>query len=211
MALISPGLKAPFPGNKPPPMPSLTNRDTRELLLSVQQGHITVDDALQRLTTEELSSGKTDSPGIHATDDIQVVETHLDDMNPELLGFLMERLLNEGALDVAFSPLQMKKNRPGVRLTVIAPPHLLQNLSRLILLESTAIGVRYYSAQRYKLDRTLEVRETSLGPVQVKVLREGEQVVRVAPEFEECRRLALETGLPLLEIYRIVAREGGVP
>jgi pyridinium-3,5-bisthiocarboxylic acid mononucleotide nickel chelatase len=140
-------------------------------------------------------------------DEVRVVETHIDDMNPELLGFLMERLLDEGALDVAFSPLQMKKNRPAVKLTVIAPPPLLDHLSRIILLESTAIGVRHYPAERLTLARHTESRETSLGPIRVKVLSEGGVVVRVAPEFEECRRLALERRLPLAEVYRIVQRE----
>jgi len=130
-------------------------------------------------------------------------------MNPEIFGFLMERLLGEGALDVAFSPLQMKKNRPAVKLTVIAPPHLLVHLSRIILMESTAIGVRHFPAERLKLERAAEIRQTSLGPVQVKVLRESGTVVRVAPEYEECRRLSRETGIPLAEVYRTVERETG--
>ncbi len=135
------------------------------------------------------------------------METHIDDMNPELLGFLMERLLDEGALDVAFSPLQMKKNRPAVKLTVITIPSLLDHLCRIILLESTAIGVRHYPAERLTLARHMERRETSLGRIRVKVLSEDGVVVRVAPEFEECRRLALESGLSLAEVYRIVQRE----
>jgi hypothetical protein len=142
-------------------------------------------------------------------DEVRVIETHIDDMNPEFLGFLMERLLDEGALDVAFSPLQMKKNRPAVKLTVIVPPTLLVHLSRIILLESTATGIRHYPAERLKLERTAETRQTSLGALQVKVLREAGTVVRVSPEFEECRRLARETGLPLAEVYRIVERETG--
>ena len=142
-------------------------------------------------------------------DEVRVVETHIDDMNPELLGFLMERLLDEGALDVAFSPLQMKKNRPAVKLTVIVPPPLLDHLSRIILMESTSIGVRHYPAERLTLARHLESRETSLGPVLVKVLCDEGVVVRVAPEFEECRRLALTSGLSLAEVYRIVQQEAG--
>jgi uncharacterized protein (DUF111 family) len=148
-----------------------------------------------------------DADGSLLADEIRVIETHIDDMNPELLGFLMERLFDEGALDVAFSPLQMKKNRPAVKLTVIAPPHLLVHLSRIILIESTAIGIRHYPAQRLKLERTMEIRQTTLGAIQVKVLSEAGSVVRVSPEYEECRRLAQETGVPLAEVYRIVERE----
>jgi uncharacterized protein (DUF111 family) len=148
-----------------------------------------------------------DAEGTLLVDEIRVIEAHIDDMNPELLGFLMERLFDEGALDVAFSPLQMKKNRPAVKLTVIAPPALLVPLSRIILLESTAIGIRHYPAERLKLERTLEIRQTTLGATRVKVLSEAGSVVRVSPEYEECRRLAQETGVPLAEVYRIVERE----
>ncbi len=141
------------------------------------------------------------------SDEIYVLETHIDDMNPELFGFLMELLLAAGALDVAYDPIQMKKNRPAVRLTVILPPDKLEELSRIILTESTAIGVRYYPAKRFKLERAVEERETSLGKMKVKVLREGGRVVRVAPEYEECRRVARNLGMPLIEVYRIVEAE----
>ncbi len=141
------------------------------------------------------------------SDEIYVIETHIDDMNGELFGFLMELLLSAGALDVGHTPIQMKKNRPGVRLTVISPPDKLEELSRIILTESTAIGVRYYPAKRFKLERAVEERETSLGKMKVKVLREGEKIVRIAPEYEECRRVAHEKGIPLIEVYRIVEKE----
>jgi uncharacterized protein (DUF111 family) len=143
------------------------------------------------------------------SDEIYVMETHIDDMIPEAFGFLMELLLNAGALDVGYTPIQMKKNRPGVRLTVVSPAEKLEELGRIILIESTAIGVRYYPARRFKLERAAEERVTSLGRMKVKVLREGEKIVRVAPEYEECRRVAIESGIPLLEVYRIVERETG--
>ncbi|HEX5773860.1 MAG TPA: nickel pincer cofactor biosynthesis protein LarC, partial [Geomobilimonas sp.] len=140
-------------------------------------------------------------------DDVIVAETHIDDMNPEILGFLMERLLERGALDVAFAPLQMKKNRPGIRLTIISSPSHLDELARMVLTETTAAGIRYYPARRLKLERIMEERETSLGRVRVKVFRDGAGLLRVAPEYEECRQLALERGLPLQEVYRIIERE----
>jgi uncharacterized protein (DUF111 family) len=143
------------------------------------------------------------------SDEIYVMETHIDDMNPEVLGFLMELLLGAGALDVGYTPIQMKKNRPGTRLTVVSPADKLEELGRIILMESTAIGVRYYPARRFKLERSIEERCTSLGTMKVKVLREGENIVRVAAEYEECRRVAIESGIPLLEVYRIVERETG--
>ena len=134
---------------------------------------------------------------------VLVIETQVDDMNPELLGFLMERLLGAGALDVTFSALQMKKNRPGTLVRVLAEPGDLEQLSGIILSESTAIGLRYHPTRRITVGRRVEERATSLGAVQVKVLENG----RVTPEFEECRRIALEQGLPLVEVYRIVERE----
>lgn len=140
-------------------------------------------------------------------DEIYVIETHIDDMNPEILGFLMERLLACGALDVAFSPLQMKKNRPGSKLTILSPMDKLDELARLVLTESTAIGVRYYPVARMILSRAIEERDTSLGRVKVKAIRDEAQLLRIVPEFEECRRLAGEKGLPLMEVYRIIERE----
>jgi len=143
------------------------------------------------------------------TDQIYVMESHIDDMNPEIFGYLMELLLRAGALDVCHTPIQMKKNRPGVCLTVVLPAEKLEVLGRIILMESTAIGVRYYPARRFKLERSVEERETSLGTMKVKVLREGGEIVRIAPEYEECRRVAVETGLPLMDVYRVVERETG--
>lgn len=140
-------------------------------------------------------------------DEIEVIETHIDDMNPEILGYLMERLFSLGALDVAFSPLQMKKNRPGVKLTILATQELLQTLAQQVLLESSATGLRYYRAERLKLERVIEARETSFGIIKVKVIRDAGKTVRVAPEFEECRRIALASGIPLLEVYKIIERE----
>lgn len=140
-------------------------------------------------------------------DDIYVIETHIDDMNHEILGFVMDLLLEMGALDVAFSPIQMKNNRPAVRMTVISPSYLLENLARAIMTESTASDVRYYPAQRLKMEHVIEERNTSFGRVKVKVFKEGDMVLRVTPEYEECRRVAHESGVPLLEVYRTVERE----
>jgi pyridinium-3,5-bisthiocarboxylic acid mononucleotide nickel chelatase len=154
---------------------------------------------LLRLVLGEASGAAV----VAAPDEVLSIETQVDDMNPELLGFLMELLLDAGALDVGFSALQMKKNRPGTLISVLANPGDLEKLSGIILSQSTAIGLRYYPARRIILSRRMEERATSLGPVQVKVLGSG----RVAPEFEECRRIALAKGLPLIEVYRTVERE----
>jgi len=139
-------------------------------------------------------------------DTVTLLETHLDDSTPEALGYLMERLLSEGALDVAFSPLQMKKNRPGVRLTAVAEPEDTDRLARLVLRESSAIGIRTSTCQRLKLRREAGTVQTELGEVQVKLLFEGATLLRIAPEYESCRALASASGRPLPDVMRSAER-----
>jgi len=140
------------------------------------------------------------------TDRVALLETHLDDANPEWLGLLMEKLLTEGALDVGYSPLQMKKNRPGIRVTVVAPPHRAPLLANVLLRESSAIGVRCHETVRYKLRREERTVITPLGEARVKLLFDGSGLLRVTPEHDSCRELAQASGQPLPEIYRIVER-----
>ncbi|OHB33779.1 MAG: TIGR00299 family protein [Desulfuromonadaceae bacterium GWC2_58_13] len=149
-------------------------------------------------TTPETESMETDL--------VTVLESHLDDSTPEILGYLMERLFAAGALDVGYSPLQMKKNRPGVRLTLVCPLHLAEALGRLLLRESSAIGVRRYETQRLKLRRERATVSTPLGEATVKLIYEGEHLLRITPEFDSCRHLAQQSGTPLPEVYRLVER-----
>jgi uncharacterized protein (DUF111 family) len=137
-------------------------------------------------------------------DSVTIIETHIDDSLPEVLGTLLERLLEAGALDAAFTPRQMKKNRPGVTLTVIAQPALADSLARLVLHESSAIGVRLYDTRRLKLRRELRTVDTPLGPATVKLIFDGASLLRVAPEHAACLALARDTGKPLAEVYRLV-------
>lgn len=139
-------------------------------------------------------------------DQVGVLETHLDDANPEWLGALMDSLLQAGALDVGYSPLQMKKNRPGVRVTVVAPLHLAEALSRQLLHQSSAIGVRRYTTERRKLRRQSALVTTPFGEAAVKLIYDGEQLLRITPEFDSCRQLAEQSGRPLPEVYRLVER-----
>lgn len=141
-------------------------------------------------------------------DTVTVIESHIDDATPEVLGFLLERLLAAGALDAGYSPLLMKKNRPGVRLTVVAEAETSEALARLILHESSAIGVRFSTCERRKLRREAATVQTTLGVAQVKLLFEGQQLLRVAPEYDSCRALALASGKPLAEVLRLVEEAG---
>jgi hypothetical protein len=137
-------------------------------------------------------------------DHVTVIETHIDDCLPEVLGTLLERLLDAGALDAAFSPRQMKKNRPGVTLTVVAPPSLAEALAAMVLRESSAIGVRLCDTRRLKLRREVHTVATRLGPAEVKLIFEGGTLLRVAPEHAACVALANRSGRPLTEVYRLV-------
>ncbi len=134
-------------------------------------------------------------------DEVVVIETNLDNVSGEILGGVMERLFQAGALDVTYTPVQMKKNRPATQISVIVPPDLAEPLSLLLLRETTTLGVRLSRWQRLKAERRQEVVETPLGNVWVKVKRLGGRVVSVSPEYEECARLAAEHSLPLREVY----------
>lgn len=148
--------------------------------------------------------GKKTATGGFERDSVTVIETHLDDSSPEWLGSLIDRLMTDGALDVAFAPLQMKKNRPGTRLTVVAKPHEAAPLAQMILRESSAIGVRMHETHRMKLRRELATVQTDFGEATVKLIYEGEKLLRIAPEHASCQKMAETTGRPLPEIYRVV-------
>jgi uncharacterized protein (TIGR00299 family) protein len=130
-------------------------------------------------------------------DEVTVIEANIDDMTGEALGWLMRRLLEAGALDVSFAPIQMKKDRPGVRLSVIATIEGADVLAALMLRESTTLGVRLSRMPRLKAQREIETIDTPLGPCAVKLKREGEHVLAVSPEYDDCAALAAHSGLPL--------------
>ncbi|HET9109995.1 MAG TPA: nickel pincer cofactor biosynthesis protein LarC [Ktedonobacterales bacterium] len=130
-------------------------------------------------------------------DTVVVIESNIDNMTGETLGWLLERLLAEGALDVSYAPLQMKKHRPGALLTVIVAPNDAERLAGLILRESATLGVRLRTSERLIAGRRIEQIETPLGLVRVKLKLAGEQVMAIAPEYDDLRELAAQVGLPL--------------
>ena len=139
-------------------------------------------------------------------DQVIVVESNIDNMTGEALGWLMERLLGAGALDVSYAPLQMKKNRPGALLTVIAAPGDAETLAGIILRESATLGIRLRHAERLIAGRRVETIETSLGAARVKLKLAGDQVIGVAPEYDDLRTLVARSGLPLEEVAARVTR-----
>ena len=136
------------------------------------------------------------------SDTIAVLETNLDDASPEILGCFMEAALAAGALDVFYAPIQMKKNRPGVLLSVLCAAGEADKFSRMILRQTSAFGVRRGLAERRKLRREFRIVRTPHGDVTVKLGFLDGVVAQVAPEFESCKKLAAEKNLPLAEIYR---------
>ena len=138
--------------------------------------------------------------GPETVETVVVAETNIDDSTPEILGFVMERLLEEGALDVWFTPIQMKKNRPAVQLSFLCCPEQLHPLSRLVLTETSAIGLRHHPVSRITLERRIEELETPFGLVRFKQISDNGRLLRVAPEYEDCRRIAREQGIPCREV-----------
>ncbi len=135
------------------------------------------------------------------TDTVVVLETNLDDMRPEGLGYLMERLFRAGALDVVFLPAQMKKNRPGVQVQVIGRPEQKDPLMEIMVQETTTLGIRFRYSRRMVLERNQEAVESPWGKITVKrVVREKSS--RLVPEYDVCREIALKNNIPLRDIYQ---------
>jgi uncharacterized protein (TIGR00299 family) protein len=136
------------------------------------------------------------------TDTIAILETNLDDLSPEMLGSFLETALAAGALDVFHTPIQMKKNRPGVLLTVLCAIAEADKFSELILRQTSAFGVRRSTAERRKLRREFQLVPTIHGEVTVKLGFLDGKAIQVAPEFEACRAIAVEKNVPVMEVYR---------
>lgn len=139
---------------------------------------------------------------------VHVLETQIDDMNPQFYGHVLDLLLEAGALDAFLTPVIMKKNRPGVLLTVLAPTALTGRLTELILKETTTIGLRRYPVTRSVLPRREARAETPFGAIRIKVVRQGNDT-RFTPEYEDCRQAALKAGIPLAEVYAAVHEAAG--
>ena len=135
------------------------------------------------------------------SESLVVIETNIDDMNPELYEPVQRHLFDAGALDVWTTAIAMKKSRPGTLLQVLAAPAKESRLCALVLRETTTLGVRVYPVRRHVAERNVETIDTPYGPVRVKVKRVDGQVVGAKPEFEDCHTLAEATGTPLPEVY----------
>jgi uncharacterized protein (DUF111 family) len=142
----------------------------------------------------------------HERDEVISIETNIDDMNPEILPYVIEKLMGAGAFDAFLVPIIMKKGRPAHLLSVLADRETLDTMLSILYRETSTLGVRIQNIERRKLPRSQRQVQTSLGAVTVKsVTVEGQE--RLIPEFEECKRLALEKSIPLVEVYKILENE----
>jgi pyridinium-3,5-bisthiocarboxylic acid mononucleotide nickel chelatase len=148
-----------------------------------------------------LLMGETADVAIQSSEaGVVVVETNIDDMNPQVFGFVMERAFTLGALDVFMIPAQMKKDRPGILFTILCKPTDTETMIDLLLRETTTLGVRYYNTNRRVLERSVETVDSEYGPVRIKVALDGARTLHFHPEYEDCARLAIESKTPLVEV-----------
>ncbi len=140
-------------------------------------------------------------------DQIAVLETAIDDMNPQIYDHVMQQALDLGALDIFLKPIQMKKNRPGILLTLMCRPDELHRFSRFLLKETTSIGLRWRFENRIKAEREIREISTSLGTVRVKTARIQDDIIHRSPEFEDCKEIALLQNIPLKTVIARVCRE----
>jgi uncharacterized protein (TIGR00299 family) protein len=145
-------------------------------------------------------------PAVPTGDRVTVIECEIDDMNPQIFGLVMDRLYAAGALEVFYIPVQMKKNRPGTLLTVVAAPEMRSAMTDIIFRETTTIGLRHYDVDRECLERKIVDVTTPMGTARVKVASRGGNLVNATPEFEDCVKLAEVHNLPLKEVQAIVMK-----
>ena len=137
------------------------------------------------------------------TDFPVLLETNIDDMTPEIYGYLIDRLLEAGARDAFLTPVIMKKGRPGIQLTVLADPNKETELTELIFSETTTLGIRRLPVQRHILERRTDTVQTPYGPIRVKIADIGGKQ-RITPEYDDCVRIAREQQVPILDVYKSV-------
>jgi len=137
---------------------------------------------------------------------VEVIETNIDDMNPQFYDYIIEKLLAMEVLDVFITPILMKKNRPGHLLTVICPSEKLPSVTKFLLRETTTLGLRWHEEERAKSDREILTFKTKYGKIRFKLAKWEGKIVNLSPEYEDCKRLALEKKVPLKEVFEEAKR-----
>lgn len=140
------------------------------------------------------------------TEQIAVIETGIDDMNPQIYEYLIQKLLDMGVMDAFLTPVQMKKNRPGTLITIICQPEKVGEISDFLMRETTTIGVRWRTDSRIKAPRSIKTVQTRYGAVSVKIAGHDHDITNISPEYEDCKRIALENQIPLKTVMEEVRR-----
>ncbi len=151
------------------------------------------------------SRGVSQCARTDAEESITVIETNIDDMNPQVYEYVMEKMFKAGALDVFLTQIIMKKGRPGIKLSVLCNEDKKGPLSEIILRETTSIGLRFYTAGRKTLQREISSIDTKYGRVRIKKSRLGKEIQKASPEYEDCRKIAKKFNIPLLEVLKAVS------
>ncbi len=172
-------------------------------VLRLQVGEAVVETATLPFVSEEAAASKKHRHPHHEAETVTVLETALDDLSPQVLAYVAETALAEGALDVMLTPVVMKKGRPGTLLTVLCNPAESERLQRLILRETSTLGVRVRQDKRVCLERSHRVVATEYGDIRVKIGSLGEEILNAAPEFEDCRAAAGRFGVPVKKVQQV--------
>jgi len=135
-----------------------------------------------------------------------MIETNIDDMNPEIYSYVMDKLFEAKALDVFYTNIMMKKNRPALKLSVLCNKEDSSNIENIILTQTTTLGVRKYEVERSILDRDFKKVQTPLGEVTIKLAIKDNEVIKYSPEFEECKKIAIKENIPLKQVYEIIMK-----
>lgn len=138
-------------------------------------------------------------------DKVIVIETNIDDMNPQIYEYVIEKLFKAGALDVFLTQVIMKKGRPGIKLTALCIDDKKEELMKIILRETTSIGLRFYEAQRKTLHREIKSVDSKFGKINIKISRFGNHILKAVPEYRDCRKIAKKFNIPLFEVIKSIA------
>ncbi|MEJ2637965.1 MAG: nickel pincer cofactor biosynthesis protein LarC [Desulfosarcinaceae bacterium] len=181
------------------PMPAMT-------VQSIGYGAGTADPGIPNLLRVSIGEGRDDIADYDIEQTV-LIETTIDDMNPQVYDYLMALLLDDGALDVFLSPVQMKKNRPGTLLSVICLPDAVEKFAKILMRETTTIGLRWRFENRIKARRVIEKIDTRFGPVDIKLAKNNGRIINLTAEYEDCKRVALEKKIPLKKVMDEIKSE----
>ncbi|MDP6625963.1 MAG: nickel pincer cofactor biosynthesis protein LarC, partial [Nitrospinota bacterium] len=147
-----------------------------------------------------IISGETSSESL-SEEDIFVLETNIDDMNPEFYDIVIEKLFQAGAVDVFLTPIIMKKNRPAIKLSVLTQKQNVKALANEVLKNTTSFGIRFYPVERVMLEREFKEIETGFGKVKVKIGKRDGEIFHISPEYEQCKEISKKQGIPIKKVY----------